>query len=118
MKSLAFALALAAGLALADSAPPPDKTLIPRELLVGDPERTSPEISPDGRRLAWLAPDANNVLQIWVKGLAQKDAEAVAFTHDKKRPIRTYGWAPDSQSLLYLQDADGDENYHLYGVLQ
>jgi dipeptidyl aminopeptidase/acylaminoacyl peptidase len=114
MRSLSLALALAAGLAAADTAPP--QTLIPRELLMGDPERANPQISPDGRRLAWLAPDANNVLQVWVKGLAQKDAEAVAFTHDKKRPIRIYGWTPDSQSLLYLQDADGDENFHLYGV--
>ena len=30
--------------------------LIPREVLFGNPERVSPHISPDGTRLAWIAP--------------------------------------------------------------
>ena len=31
--------------------------LIPRSVLFGNPERTDPEISPDGTMLAYLAPD-------------------------------------------------------------
>jgi hypothetical protein len=31
--------------------------LIPRETLLGNPERAHPRIAPDGKRLAWLAPD-------------------------------------------------------------
>src|SRR5262245_18743622 len=31
--------------------------LIPRDVLFGNPERTSPRLSPDGTRLAWIAPD-------------------------------------------------------------
>ena len=38
--------------------------LIPRDVLFGNPERMSPKLSPDGTRLAWLAPDTNNVLQV------------------------------------------------------
>ena len=30
--------------------------LIPRNVLFGNPERVSPHISPDGTRLAWIAP--------------------------------------------------------------
>ena len=30
--------------------------LIPRSVLFGNPERTSPQISPDGSTLAWIAP--------------------------------------------------------------
>ena len=30
--------------------------LIPREVLFGNPERTSPKLSPDGKMLAYLAP--------------------------------------------------------------
>ena len=30
--------------------------LIPRSVLFGNPERTSPQISPDGGSLAWIAP--------------------------------------------------------------
>jgi dipeptidyl aminopeptidase/acylaminoacyl peptidase len=103
---------LAAAPALAaDPAPAP---LISRDILFGNPERTSPKLSPDGKKLAWLAPDEKNVLQVWVKTVGQEDGKKV--TADKKRGIRQYFWAEDDRTLLYLQDADGDENYHLYGV--
>ncbi len=117
MKRLALAVVFVFRLALAaDAGTSNGSALIPRELLLGDPERTSPQLSPDGRKLSWLAPDAHNVLQVWVKGLMQKDTEAQAVTREKKRPIRSYWWAPDSQQVLYLQDSDGDENFHLFGV--
>ena len=89
-------------------------TLIPRDLLFGNPERTSPRLSPDGSRLAWLAPDSNNVLQVWMKSLGTNEETVV--TTDKKRGIQLYFWAKDNRTLLYVQDRDGDENYHLYGV--
>ena len=38
-----------------------DVELIPRKVLFGNPERTSPRISPDAKRLAWLAPDGSHV---------------------------------------------------------
>src|SRR2546421_8847988 len=84
--------------------------LIPREVLFGNPERTSPHLSPDGKRLAWLAPDKRNVLQVWVKTIGTNDDKMV--TADKKRGIRQYFWAEDDRTLLYLQDNDGDENWH------
>ena len=88
--------------------------LIPREVLFGNPERTAPRLSPDGKRLAWLAPDTKNVLQVWVKTIGKDDDKIV--TADKKRGIRTHLWAEDNRTLLYLQDSDGDENFHVYGV--
>ncbi|HAB17169.1 MAG TPA: hypothetical protein DCE44_12050, partial [Verrucomicrobiales bacterium] len=88
--------------------------LIPRDVLFGNPERTSPRLSPDGTRLAWIAPNTNNVLQVWVKTIGKDDDKMV--TADKKRGIRQYFWAEDNRTLLYLQDTDGDENFHLYGV--
>jgi len=42
--------------------------LIPREILFGNPERQNPQISPDGKYLAYLAPDKNNVLQVNFRG--------------------------------------------------
>src|SRR5437763_1073460 len=43
------------------SPPPPavpeSVPLVPRQVLFGNPERMSPRISPDGTRLAWIAPD-------------------------------------------------------------
>ena len=88
--------------------------LISRDLLFGNPERTSPALSPDGKRLAWLAPDTNNVLQVWVKTVGKDDDKII--TADKKRGIRQYFWAKDNRNLIYLQDSDGDENFHVYGV--
>jgi len=88
--------------------------LIPRDVLFGNPERTSPALSPDGKRLAWLAPDTNNVLQVWVKTVGKDDDKIV--TADKKRGIRFYRWAKNNRTLLYMQDSDGDENFHIYGV--
>src|SRR5438876_10582055 len=88
--------------------------LIPREVLFGNPERAAPQLSPDGKRLAWLAPDKKNVLQVWVKTIGKDDDKII--TADKKRGIRQYTWARDNKTLLYLQDNDGNENFHLYGV--
>ena len=87
--------------------------LIPREVLFGNPERTKPELSPDGKRLAWLQPD-KGVLQVWVQTLGKEDAAPVSA--DRQRPIRRFRWAQDSRSILYSQDVKGDENWHVYGV--
>ncbi|MDB4967453.1 MAG: acylamino acid-releasing enzyme [Myxococcales bacterium] len=91
--------------------PPP---LIARDILFGNPEKTSPQISPDGKKLAWIAPDKKNVLQVWVKTIGASDDKVI--TADKKRGIRMFQWAMDGRTLLYNQDADGDENWHVYGV--
>lgn len=88
--------------------------LIPRDLLFGNPERTRPQLSPDGTLLAWLAPDDKNVLQVWVKTLGKEDGAII--TADKKRGIRQYWFTPDSKGVVYMQDADGDENFHALHV--
>ncbi len=88
--------------------------LIARDVLFGNPERAAPKISPDAKRLAWLAPDEKNVLQVWVRTVGKEDARKV--TADPKRGIRQYAWAEDDRTLLYLQDSDGDENFHVYGA--
>ncbi len=85
--------------------------LIPRRVLFGNPEKTGPQISPDGCVLAYLAPK-NGVLNVWVRTLGQTDDKAV--TSDALRGIRSFYWQGDSAHLLYLQDTGGDENFHLY----
>jgi dipeptidyl aminopeptidase/acylaminoacyl peptidase len=88
--------------------------LIPREVLFGNPQRTSPSVSPDGRRLAHLAP-VEGVLNVWV-GDVDDPGSARPITDDDDRGIRTYFWADDDRHLLYLQDAGGDENWHVHLV--
>lgn len=88
--------------------------LIPREVFFDNPEKFAPQLAPNGRRLAWIAPDKKNILQVWIKTVGKDDDQVV--TADKKRGIRRYFWAQNSKILIYLQDADGDENWHVYGV--
>jgi dipeptidyl aminopeptidase/acylaminoacyl peptidase len=86
--------------------------LIPRDVLFGNPERVSPRISPDGERLAFIAP-ADGVLNVWV-GPVGGDYKVV--TDDRDRGIRWFDWAGDGRHLLYIQDKGGDENWRLYTV--
>ena len=86
--------------------------LISRQVLFGNPVKAGPQISPDGQKLAYLAPDKNGVLNVWVRTVGKTDDAVV--TKDKKRGIRQYFWQQDAEHLLYIQDQDGDENFHLY----
>jgi len=110
IRAVATALLLCVPVAARAELPP----LIERSLLFGNPERAVPLLSPDGKRIAYAAPDDKDVLQVWVRTVGKEDAKAI--TADKKRGIRTYYWAPDDRTMLYLQDNDGDENFHLYGA--
>jgi len=85
--------------------------LIPRSVLFGNPERSSPQISPDGTMLAYLAPD-QGVLNVWVRTLGKTDDRVI--TNDRKRGIRNFSWQYDSKSILYGQDQGGDENWRIY----
>lgn len=98
----------------AKSAPRMDPNLIPRAVLFGNPDRAAAMISPDGKQLAFLAPEGG-VLNVWVAPASDPGA-AKAVTHEKERGIRTYYWAYSSQQILYLQDKGGDENFHAYLV--
>ena len=89
--------------------------LIPRAVLFGNPERILPQVSADGTMLAWIAP-AHAVLNIWVREIDKPAAAARAITADPKRGIRDFFWQCDSKHVIYLQDHDGDENWHLYQV--
>ena len=93
--------------------------LIPREVLFGNPERVSPAISPDGARLAWIAPH-EGVLNVWVAtagaGSGVDWSAARVVTDDRDRGIRMFEWAHDARHLLYLQDTGGDENWRLHDV--
>ena len=88
--------------------------LIPRKTLFGNPERTAVTLSHDGTRVAYLAP-VDGVLNVWV---APVDAigDAKPVTRDRGRGIRHYLWSYHPGYLLYGQDRDGDENWHVHAV--
>ncbi len=93
--------------------------LIPLPVLFGNPERVSPQISPDGTQLAWIAPH-EGVLNVWLAPVSMRSgldlAAARVVTSDTDRGIRQFSWAHDGRHLLYLQDTGGDENWRLHDI--
>ncbi len=94
--------------------------IIPRDVLFGNPTFSSPKISPDGRYLAYLAPNHDDVLNIYVRPIGEDNPRVV--TDEISRGIKNFKWAemdnesPLSYAILYLQDKQGDENFHLWCV--
>ena len=110
-KFFLLGLTVAAGAFAARAELPP---LIPREILFANAERSTPALSPNGQQIAWLAPDPNGVVNIWVDSIEGGKARVV--TNENRRPINWYTWAGDSQHLLYFQDNAGDEIDHLFST--
>lgn len=89
--------------------------LIPREVLFGNPKYASPTLSPDGKFLAYLAPSDENVLNVFVRETFESTT-ARQVTNDTSRGIRSVLWAEDSKTILYMQDFEGDENFHVWAI--
>lgn len=87
--------------------------LIPIEHFFENPEKAGGQISPDGTKLSYLAPE-NNRLNVWVRTIGEEDD--VCVTHDHVRGITSYFWSRDSTRILYVQDDGGDENFHVFGA--
>ena len=87
--------------------------LIPVEHLFENPERAGAQISPDGTKLGYLAPEEDR-LNVWVRPLDGSDDDATCVTHDHVRGITSWQWSRDSTRILYLQDRGGDEDFHLH----
>jgi len=91
-----------------------ESTLIPRSVLFGNPQKASARISPNGKWLSFLAP-VDGKLNVWVAP-AEDLSAAKPVTNDKKRDIRGHSWAYTGKHILYTQDQEGDENWHVYAT--
>ena len=87
--------------------------LIPRNVLFGNPEKASPQVSPDGTKMAYLAP-VNDVLNVWVGTIGSDNYQPV--TKDEDRGVRFYFWSQDNKHIMYIQDVGGNENWRLYAT--
>src|SRR5687767_7078021 len=87
--------------------------LIPLEVLLGNPEKGQARISPDGKRMSYIAP-VDGVLNVWVGAVGGDDFRPV--TNDTDRGISQHMWCHDNRHLLYVQDQGGDENWRVYTV--
>ncbi|MGW8531688.1 alpha/beta fold hydrolase [Nocardiopsis sp. NPDC055824] len=98
--------------------------LISVEEFFGPPARSRALLSPDGAKVAYLAPWRGR-LNVFVRDLDSDwtapddahDADAPdvrRVTSDTRRDIDAFFWTTDGRHLLFQQDADGDENWHLH----
>lgn len=85
---------------------------IPVEEFFKKPDRAYLRLSPDGRRLAWLAPHERR-LNVFVRDLDTGDERRV--TDARERDVAGYLWASDDR-LVFIQDQGGDENWRMYAV--
>jgi dipeptidyl aminopeptidase/acylaminoacyl peptidase len=90
-----------------------DVRLIPLEVLLGNPERAGVQISPDGKRVSYLAP-LDGVMNVFVGDAGLGNERPV--THDTDRGIQSYLWAHDDRHLMYVRDKDGSEDFRFYDV--
>lgn len=80
-------------------------------------ERTSFNISPDGKTLSFMQPYQSR-MNIFVQGLDAKgkpQGEPKRLTSETARDIAGYFWK-GNQNLLYVKDFGGDENFHVVSV--
>jgi dipeptidyl aminopeptidase/acylaminoacyl peptidase len=106
---------LGAGTCFAAAGAPTPAPLLTREQLFAPPQRSLPQLSPDGKRIAYLAPDSHGVANIWLSDSSLAPSAKDALTHDT-RGLSSFRWAEDDIHILYWQDNDGDEGWHLHGV--
>jgi hypothetical protein len=94
------------------------------------------QLSPDGKLLAYIKPDAaSGTANIFVRKLPPQGARPsrsegfeseisifardgtdsdVQITFDSDQGVSSYSWTEDGGSVVFIQDKDGDENFHLY----
>uniref|UniRef100_A0A914VS77 Peptidase S9 prolyl oligopeptidase catalytic domain-containing protein n=1 Tax=Plectus sambesii TaxID=2011161 RepID=A0A914VS77_9BILA len=90
-----------------------DEELVPRTLLFSKPDRSGPELSFDGRYIAFFAPNEKGVQNVWVQ-TSFDTTEPTQLTFDNGQGILAYFWTYLPNVLVYCQDNDGDENFKLY----
>ena len=99
------AAAMARG-ASAQSSPPP---IIPRRLLFDAPQRTWATISPDGTKLAFLAP-VDGVQNVWQAPLSNLDSARPLTKVSDRDVMNKLVWPHDNRHVVFFREAAGDEN--------
>ncbi len=72
-------------------------------LMAAKQRALAPAFAPDGRRLAFFAPDSLNRMQLWVTGTEPQAIPVRLTTHDDLTATRTR-WTPDGSALIYGAD--------------
>lgn len=98
--------------------------LLQRNDLFANPDRAAMKISPDGKYMAWLQNSIvrdeelgsqSGVMNIWAAPVDNMTC-AKQVTFDIKRGIHGFFWSFQEGILLYSEDANGDENWHIFAA--
>lgn len=84
---------------------------IPLRDFFRNPEKSSFRISPDGKRIAFLAPFEQRQ-NLFAQELGAREAKRLTSVD---RDIAEFFWKGNDK-LIYLRDFGGDENYHIFSV--
>ena len=85
---------------------------IPLEDFFRNPDKSSYQISPDGKFYSYMAPYQDR-MNIFVQEVGSN--EAVRITEETDRSIAGYFWK-NNDRIIFLKDKGGDENYYLVAV--
>src|SRR5487761_1515161 len=86
--------------------------LIPRRLLFEDMKRRSTRVSPDGKRIAFIAP-FEGVPNLWVGPTDNLDsARPITQTRDWNLGLNAI-WLHNNRHLIFCRQHDGDENWRV-----
>jgi dipeptidyl aminopeptidase/acylaminoacyl peptidase len=113
-KKLLFGLlgAMSMGLLLNIQLMAQSPEIIPLENFFKNSDRTSYDISPDGKYISFLGPYESR-MNIFIQKIGSE--KVTRITSETDRDIAGYFWGNNSR-ILFLKDSGGDENYALYGV--
>ncbi len=96
-------------LAVAAAAQAPE--LLPRAALLATTGGATPRLSPDGRMLAYVTPQAN-AASLFIRKINDREPKMIAT--DRRGHLELIGWQHDSQAVLFRQDREGDDVWHIY----
>lgn len=91
----------------------PKGDLIPLEDFFKNSEISVVKLSPNGKYLAYLK-SFEKRMNIYVRRTDGSEPEK-RLTHQTTRDILDFGWK-ENDTLIYIKDSNGDENYHVFRV--
>ncbi len=95
---------------LSEAAPP--FPVIPLQDFMRNAQQVAAKISPDGEKIAWLAPWKQR-MNIFVREI--DTGKITRVTSHTERGISELSWASDSR-IIYTKDTAGEEIFHLFAV--
>ena len=99
VSAVAVLAAVGFGIAWARRAPEPlEITRFAIPLPDGTSNPTTPQISPDGRKVVFVAGDADGKRQVWLRTFDSLTPRALSDADANTRPF----WAPDSRSIAFV----------------